>query len=106
MSAERSAQGEGGMVERVANAMRQATHEWRRRPLALESPDPAEYSLAYQHFIARAAIEALREPTEGMIEAAWDAGGVGDCGGLERADPEGEWRAMIAAALSPAEGRG
>jgi hypothetical protein len=46
---------------------------------------------------ARAAIVAMREPTEGMIYAAYEQGPPSAPG--ERAGVEREWRAMINAAL-------
>ena len=48
---------------------------------------------------ARAAIEAMREPTKEMLSAAWATGCTGDNGGNERADIEDEWPAMIEEAL-------
>lgn len=54
---------------------------------------------------ARAAIEAMREPTEDMWKAGLatgHVGGIGDNGGLEPNDfdPEEVWPAMIDAALA------
>jgi hypothetical protein len=49
------------MVERVTGRIQEALRE-----IACGEND----SPVYEH-IARAAIEAMREPTEGMVEAAW-----------------------------------
>ena len=49
---------------------------------------------------ARAAIEAMREPTEAMIDKTWREQ-VADSG-----DPDGVWRVMIDAALAVTNGDG
>ncbi len=73
------------LVERVARAM-----------FVVESDDPDdpgvwEYAAENYRALARAAIEAMREPTEAMI----DAGAIyADCNGAH-----GAWQAMIDAAL-------
>jgi len=66
------------MIERVAKAI------WR----SMGDNDDAFLDFRDDYLLyARAAIEAMREPTEGMLEAA------------SRADLEDEWSAMIDAAL-------
>jgi len=45
--------------------------------------------------LARAAIEAMREPTEAMVDAGYEAGGYTP----DPSNIEGAWRAMIDAAL-------
>ncbi len=47
---------------------------------------------------ARAAIKAMREPTEAMLRADMHLGGYD---GLFEAEPDEIWRAMIDAALKP-----
>ena len=68
------------MVERVARAV---------QPIA----DPGGHWTTCED-IARAAIEAMREPTEGMIQAGWTTNGYR--GDMTKA----EWSAMIDAALA------
>lgn len=75
------------MILRVARAAHDA--QW-------EEPFPAEGSIAYAVAIqvARAAIEAMRVPTEGMYLAAWNA--EVSCSYTESAHA---WAAMIDEAL-------
>lgn len=49
---------------------------------------------------ARAAIEAMREPTDAMVDAGFDAGDDTVQGYSENADPQDTWQAMIDAALN------
>ena len=67
------------MVERVAQAMMDSDY----------SEDGAPVNI---HFgiLAKAAISAMREPTEEMIEAGWNASGD---------QPQTHWTAMINEAL-------
>jgi hypothetical protein len=82
------------MVERVAAAINRAGIEW------LEAQDPKRMSLGWadvpDEVFARAAIEAMREPTEAMVEAAWDEAALPCC-------PQDIWPKMIAAALADEE---
>lgn len=67
---------ETSMVERVANAIDAAM------------PSDANFDPVV---VARVAISALREPTEAMVEAGWNAGSGQGC--------ILEWQAMIDKAL-------
>jgi len=78
------------MTERVVKAIRQKAAEIDHRPGVLEA-DPMWFADEY----ARAAIEAMREPTEGMIKAA----GVVSFGTDNRPYIIRDWNAMIDAAL-------
>jgi hypothetical protein len=89
-----------GMVERVAEKL------WRAESLRASDRDrsipwseaPDDIRSGWR-FMARAAIEAMREPTEAMIRAAFtapDAHMASDPKDLQRI----EWRAMINAALA------
>ena len=49
--------------------------------------------------VARAAIEAMREPTEEMLDTGWEAPSNVDCAGPLSADMRAPWQAMIDAAL-------
>ena len=49
--------------------------------------------------LARAAIEAMREPTEAMIDAAYFPAGESGDSSVSRADAKETWRSMISAAL-------
>jgi hypothetical protein len=71
------------MIERVARALLE--HQ-----INTGQCDP---DIQWQSFIgeARAAIASMREPTEAMIEAAWNAPGD---------QPQSHWRAMLDAAIS------
>lgn len=60
---------------------------------------PNKEDRAYWRRNARAAIEAMREPTEAMISSAYDLDYIG--GSSERASAGDHWAAMIDAALSP-----
>lgn len=83
------------MVERVARALADGAH----CPSQC-STYCGDTTACVAHAAARAAIEAMRGPTEAMVKAAdLEAlpGGVGERG--FRADIETEWDAMITAAL-------
>jgi hypothetical protein len=85
------------MVERVAEAISQAMDRMEGdKPRLLAGLMP--WWQAEMRKIARAAIEALQEPTEEMLkEAAWIAG---------REDvAEDTWKAMLGVALSGAADR-
>lgn len=81
--------GENEMVERVAKALYEAT------PFKETEGGYDAQSDLYRRscrLLARAAIEAMREPTDAMVDAAY---------GRERTGTErGNWRAMIDAALT------
>lgn len=93
------------MLEKVARAL------WEIRPWGDEDSEqgiptwdtvPEDWKAAYID-MARAAVRALREPTEEMLEAV-------DCGGVRRQWLSGRmhvgsWHAMIDSILSEAEGR-
>ena len=81
------------MVERVARSLYHA-HS-RNKPYDILQP---EFQRQYEKQ-ARAAIEAMREPTEAMEEAGFQAGHEGD-GEWEYASPASTYTAMIDAALS------
>jgi hypothetical protein len=92
------------MVERVARAMAPAFADacryWCEGLLWTACTRKAECACRYHAFeAARAAIEAMRVPTEEMIFAAYKASDDP----YERAFPEFEWRAMIDAALTSSE---
>lgn len=85
------------VVERVAEAMVAADVAYRGRTYA----EPWESLTVYQREpwlrLARAAIEAMREPSERMVEV-----GVGYAEGTlsqRRENAADGWRAMLAAAL-------
>ena len=75
------------MVQKVGGAILLADMEW-----APKSPQSREETLA------RAAIEAMREPTEAMIAEV--SGGAHFRGGLAASMHRSSWQAMIDAALS------
>lgn len=87
------------MIERVAAAI------WKRAIADRSNVDAGTWKMqdpgqrAYFRDAAEAAIEAMRELTGRMENAACDAGGVGDWGGHERASFTEEWAAAIDAAL-------
>lgn len=87
------------MVEKVARAIAaEMGTDW-GGPLGESDLSFLPYKARYMS-MARAAIEAMREPTEAMKEAGFQAGHLGD-GEWEYADPESAYTAMIDAALSP-----
>ncbi len=69
-------------IERVARAI--ADHNSETTKVRWES---GEF-----HYMARAAIEAMREPTDTMVEEAWASANAEDAAGV--------WRDMIDAALT------
>jgi len=76
---------ESEMIERVARAICRAEY------------GPGDAGWANQIPAARAAIEAMREPTEGML----DKGAVAEGDGNLAQQALNIWAAMIDAALSP-----
>lgn len=83
------------MVQRVANAMFRSSG----KPFT-EYAMNSELRKGYEVF-ARAAIEAMREPTEAMLEAGCRAHPEGDYNGgtMLIGIIEAEWSAMVDAAL-------
>lgn len=78
------------MVERVAKAI--AEHGGSNWETCLKAP--GQRMAGMYRAMARAAIEAMREPTVEMCrDAAWDDYGPDEC--------QTCWRAMIDAALAP-----
>ncbi len=86
----------GEMVERVARAQRRRRFE-RTRRLGAGQPvgiyDPEVEPTANEMDDARAAIEAMRDPTEEMLVAAYPHSGV------NREIARQDWQAMIDKAL-------
>lgn len=86
-----SAQNE--IVERAARELHRAHYEIGR---AIAPPYPTDrFEVLRWELMARAAIAALREPTEAMISE-----GYCEAGGTD-ADPEKVWKFMIDQALKP-----
>lgn len=77
------------MIKRVAEAMRLR---------AIERGHPIHPAMA--HHLAAAAIEAMREPTEGMYRAAYAANGGKWADDEYEPPPKVCWREMIGAALN------
>ena len=91
-----------GMIERVARAIGAAQGTtWTDDFVTYANPpgDPVG-PVAICRAAARAAIEAMREPTEGMVNAAWPDYPVFG----ETPQPIDAWPRMITAALSEGEG--
>ena len=88
------------MIERVAKAIRERCAEIEHLPLVNEA-DPMYFSEEY----ARAAIEAMREPTRAMQQAVENDAviqcGLDDCN--KHDIPDNAWRIMIDAALNPSQ---
>lgn len=90
------------MVERVARAMMREAESW-----PTTSSDRASFAWfvrSHRMGLARAAIEAMREPTEAMIAS----GGREAICGIADAEPGNfiaadVWQAMISAALKESE---
>lgn len=84
------------MVERVARAMFEVGHA------DAHGPDIYEEQADWWRECARAAIAALREPTEAMIAAGWEGGDWCKPTISYHDDdaPQQCWRAMIDAALT------
>lgn len=96
------------MVERVARAL--WDHMQKDWPSRIQESWDAEDALGrvvselkknYQRDLARAAIEAMREPTKEMISAVY----LGSLAQLETS-AEDVWHSMISAALHPQKGEG
>jgi len=85
------------MIELVAEKMREAYSEHIGEPCCSWSKAKAEPRKAWL-VCARAAIEAMREPTMEMLQEAGDRVVVGCCN-LQLADAEEVWQAMIDQAL-------
>jgi hypothetical protein len=88
------------MVERVARAIHAAFNDSGAADYTYAWDDPLA---GRDHFrlLARAAIEAMREPTATMIDAAYDRHGA-----LPRSAYAYDYNLMIDAALSEPQGRG
>lgn len=92
-----------GVVERVARAMHSASPyrlAWGTGRQAWEAD--REHTREFFRAMARAAIAALREPTEAMLQEAVGAGWHGGVEGYTRGEMEhgaNLWRAMIDVAL-------
>jgi hypothetical protein len=96
------------MVEKVARALAAASEErWDAKTFSetLSGNDPDEMRASY-FFLARAAIAAMREPTEGMVRAVVqyekDINGSPDYEYTSVA-PESAWEIMIDATLTSSE---
>ena len=76
------------MIERVAQAMADAD----------DIPGTTHYE-----GMARAAIEAMREPTKAMLDAGWEAPADVGLDGLLSESMRSSWCAMIDAALNHPE---
>lgn len=88
-----------GMIERVQEAL---------TPLILAGPRAKQDSYAWTQDIARAAIEAMREPDEAVVAAGVAAGGKAYeyTSDTDVCHPAPAWKAMIDAALSEIEPQG
>lgn len=97
------------MIERVAKAIRS---ELLRQGVLYESPElgandlmfACEGDVADLGSVVRATIEAMREPTEAMFEAGWDATDIASHPDQHPDDVDNPavcWSAMIDAALGP-----
>lgn len=98
MSNKDSAAAPQGMVERVARAICAAEElDWNEQSDPQRSGSGNDDTEAFRH-MARAAIEAMREPTEEMAWAGWGAARW-DVGqeGIEA--PANVWTAMLTTAL-------
>lgn len=95
------------MVEKVARRLCEAADDdWDWSVFYIvDANDTAETGRDVYRNMARAAIEAMREPTDGMVDAPYDAdidfgpGGTGDV----QANPRNVWRAMIDKAIQESE---
>lgn len=90
------------MLERVARAIALAALD----PETRAAVNPDKWFVAESYYdLARAAIEVMREPTDAMKSAPYDAEidfGPGGTGDIE-ANPLNVWQAMIDAALKQEE---
>lgn len=87
------------MVERVARAICDGRWDAEHFNETANGEEPEEQR-EYWRGIARAAIEAMREPTDAMVEAGFDAGDDTVQGYSENADPQDTWQSMIDAAIN------
>jgi hypothetical protein len=102
------------MIEQVARAIQEADVRWYSErfptvtPEAIRSIAEDEFSGNY-NALARAAIEAMRQPTDAMLvaglerEAAWVAGDCGDSDSGPLVSTQVVYEAMIDAALEDQE---
>lgn len=87
------AQGIGGAMSEMVKLVARAIHR------VYGSGEPSELDMADAREEARAAIEAMREPTREMLDASYDAvDAVIDDGNRGQA-ASGAWQAMIDEAL-------
>lgn len=90
------------MVEKVARAICDAGQgQWRKPPYNELHTDALNNHWRHK---ARAAIEAMREPSEAMVKAGYDAFMAWDARTGDDLGMEIIWRAMIDAALSDTKG--
>lgn len=82
---------DGEMVERVEEAIREAL---------VSAPSRDHDPVAHSTFIARAVLQAMREPTEAMLDAGWRV-----IGPMEGVAPDSIWQAMIDEALTSGESK-
>lgn len=87
------------MVERVASAMQDRHNEWMRQNLPkgyvlLSFDELPDYSKEFRLAMARAALQAMREPTGVMTVAMMTQGS-----GAAIEDLDNAWRAAIDAAM-------
>ncbi len=80
------------MIERVAKAIHSKQYNSTTSPYG----DPADQKTKWSKVLARAAIEAMREPTEEMLATAFKTYNAKHLIALSYKKP---WRAMIDAAL-------
>ena len=89
------------MIERVARAIH--AWEWDGQP----HPEPFNEGRQHYSTAAKAAIEAMREPTEEMVEVTGNMPSpeqYGEEGGGWRAAHKMYWKVMIDAALAESRG--
>lgn len=96
------------MIERVALALKAKIGEaFNAKPIPHSPPEWGAWSATGGSLnleeLARAAIEAMREPTEEMIEAAYYPAGEPGDQSVSRSEAEETWHAMIDAALKESE---
>lgn len=99
------------MVERVARAIAENQHQgwlYDQEAVAMLDPERVAKARKFLREAARAAIEAMREPTLEMIEAGQMENNLLENPDppnaflfLSRAEIKGAWEAMLEAALSP-----
>lgn len=81
------------IIERVARAIWES-----HRSTPWRSLDCSDKEIEYCHECARAAIKAMREPTDAMCQSAMIAACTEENKGIEYAPKQG-WRAMVDQAL-------